>query len=137
MATEGGSSGDKLGDVITDIAIQTLGLEDFSDVVVFLFQNYGPVKNSYQGAVDAYRDGSYLTAASRLARLPVELVGTGSEKFLERKFGRAGAKSLIRSLFSAMLLSGIPFIGEASTATLFVVALYRNWDRLQEAIRAQ
>ena len=137
LASQPAPPEDSLWRVLADIVIQTMGLEDFSDIVISLLQNYEPVRAVYDEAILAYREGAYFTAASRLARLPLELVGAGAEQFIEEKLGKKGAREVVQRMFNAMLLRGIPGLGQAATTILFVIALRRNWDRLQKALQKQ
>jgi hypothetical protein len=119
--------------VVTDIVLETLGISDFKDAAIFLIENYGPMRECYRSAVEQYRLGKYRQAAFQLARLPGLFRDPQVITVLAGKYGRAEASSLRRRMLIAIGARAMPALGPVATAALFAIAVYNNWDRLNNA----
>jgi hypothetical protein len=119
--------------VAIDIILETLGIADARDAMVFLLLNYAPISQCYDLAVRDYRQGNYRRAAFQLARLPGLLRDPQVFRVLAKEYGDAKAGNLKQRIAIALGVRVVPGLGQVATATLFALAVYNNWDRLQQA----
>ena len=124
---------ESLQGVIADIVIQTLGLDNAQDMLVFLFENYQNAPGPLRDIEAAVRAGEVRRAAGLMPALVRELLSDNSQALLIKRFGQARTNALIRGVLVALAEYAVPFLGWGTLAVSFLIALWRNRARLQNA----
>jgi hypothetical protein len=124
---------ERIVEVIADIVIETLGLGDAHDMLLFLFENLRQTSGPLLQIEQAVRAGELRRAAGLMPALVRQLLADESQALLIRKFGEARTKTLIRGILVALAEYAVPFLGWGTLAVSFMITLWRNRTRLKNA----
>ena len=124
---------ERIVEVIADIVIETLGLGDAQDMLLFLFENLRQTSGPLLQIEQAVRAGELRRAAGLMPALVRQLLADESQALLIRKFGEARTKTLIRGILVALAEYAVPFLGWGTLAVSFMITLWRNRTRLKNA----
>ena len=119
--------------VLADIVIQTLGLGDVQDMLVFLFDSYRNTPGPLLDIEAAVRAGEFRRAAGLMPALVRELLSSESQALLVKTFGQVRTTALVRGVLVSLAEYAVPFLGWGTLAVSFLAALWRNKARLQNA----
>lgn len=124
---------ERIVEVIADIVIETLGLGDAQDMLLFLFESLRQTSGPLLQIEQAVRAGELRRAAGLMPALVRQLLADESQALLIRKFGEARTKTLIRGILVALAEYAVPFLGWGTLAVSFMITLWRNRTRLKNA----